>query len=165
MWKVKKERIKWRKKERKRERELKFWYIVRNVRERENWNFDIMSKYVKHEIINQTFTRWSSLRNRSTLLSHLYSNGEKIAWTKRFCAEFANSVISDIEEMTVRKKGEGRVKSCLSVYDRMIILEFFFPLQPTHQRLTQHLSYFWFLLSLYTNTYTYKYTHTHILYL
>ena len=82
------------------------------------------------------------MRNRSTLLSHLYSNGEKIAWTKRFCAEFANSVISDIEEMTVRKKGEGGVKSCLSVYDRMIILEFFFPLQPTHQRLTQHLSYF-----------------------
>ena len=67
------------------------------------------------------------MRNRSTLLSHLYSNVEKIAWTKRFCAEFANSVISDIEEMTVRKKGEGGVKSCLSVYDRMIILEFFFP--------------------------------------
>ena len=37
------------------------------------------------------------------MLSHLYTNQEKITWTQNLCSEFANTVMNDIEEMTVRK--------------------------------------------------------------
>ena len=37
------------------------------------------------------------------MLSHLYTNREKITWTHNLCSEFANSALNDIEEMTVRK--------------------------------------------------------------
>ena len=47
--------------------------------------------------------RWSSYRNQSFMLSHLYTNQEKITWTQNLCSEFANTVMNDIEEMTVRK--------------------------------------------------------------
>ena len=46
--------------------------------------------------------RWSSYRNASFMLSHLYNNREKMAWTQNLCSEFANSAMNDIEEMTVR---------------------------------------------------------------
>ena len=46
--------------------------------------------------------RWSSYRNQSFMLSHLYTNRERITWTQNLCSEFANSVMNDIEEMTVR---------------------------------------------------------------
>ena len=49
------------------------------------------------------YTRWSSYRNSSFMLSHLYTNREKITWTHNLCSEFATSVLNDIEEMTVRK--------------------------------------------------------------